>query len=577
MAGKNFGYAMAIAAVAAAVLWPVVSAEFINYDDPKFVTQNTMVRSGLTGEGFVWALTSSHSGYLHPVTWLSHMLDCELFGLGASKHHAVNLAIHSASAALLYVLLMLLTGRVGPSVLVAVLFAIHPMHVESVAWISERKSLLSTFFAILSMIAYSRYAARGGAFRYITMTFLFALGIMSKPILVTYPAMLFLLDYWPLDRIRQPGQPEDDRRRSVQFLILEKTPIAAICIVWSVFAYLHQVSIGAMSTTAVVSVSDRLINAIVSCGRYIWKLFIPTDLSVLYPHPSLPGMEPWETWRIFLSAAVVCAISVLVYLTRRRRYPVMGWLWFLSSLVPVIGLVQIGSVAMADRYTYVSYIGLFIMIAWGIADLLARLSDRPAALRRMILWTVCGWTLVCAGMARAQTFVWKDSSQLFGHALTIDPNNVVMLNNLGSELCLQERYDDAVRILQKALSLHPSYAEAHYNLAFAYKRLKRIRDAEEHFHRSILLKSSGHKAYFGLANLLGVQGRFDEAIPLYESALEIGGPLWRIHLSLANALFELGRLDEAVKNYRLVLEGDPGNSFAIARLRQIDEMRGAIR
>ena len=340
---------------------PVNRHPFVNYDDDRYVTENLHVHNGLTGDTISWALTAMEQGNWHPLTWLSHALDWQLFHQNPTGHHFTSLLIHAANAVLLFLFLTYATGRVGPSWFVAAIFALHPINVESVAWVAERKNVLSTFFFLAALIAYCWYARKPDWRRYTAFAGLFVLGLMSKPMVITLPFVLLLLDYWPLGRIQGSPSPSDVPQTSLSRLLVEKLPLLALSVASAVITMKAQQAGGAVRSTAQFSLAVRLENAVVAYATYLWKMIWPAHLVPLYPHPG----DSLALWQIVISALVLLAVTGVVLRFRSKRYLLTGWLWFLGTLVPVIGLVQVGDQAMADRYAYIPLIGIFVMIVWG--------------------------------------------------------------------------------------------------------------------------------------------------------------------------------------------------------------------
>ncbi len=419
------------------VYWQVGDHEFINYDDNVYITDNAQVQKGLTSKGIIWAFTTSHTGNWHPLTWISHMLDCELYGLNPRGHHLTNVLLHMANAILLFVVLRWMTGAIWRSGLVAALFALHPLHVESVAWAAERKDVLSTFFWLLTMVAYVHYVNRPGGKRYLLVLVTFFLGLMAKPMLVTLPFVLLLLDYWPLNRFKPravTGSVEDqslgfqssgDDKLPILKAVMEKTPLFLMSLFSCVVTVMAQQEAGAISTLEIVPFKLRIANGLVSFVAYMGKMIWPQDLAVFYPHP-ISDLQIWKPVAAGLFLLIVSTVALWV--AQRCRYVLVGWLWYLGTLVPVIGLVQVGEQAMADRYTYVPLIGLFIVVVWGFADLVKGWRSR-----RWVV-SVSAAVMVLALMAGSwlQVAHWKSSVKLFKHALDATSNNYVAHYNLGN-------------------------------------------------------------------------------------------------------------------------------------------------
>ena len=512
-----------------AVFWRTLDNNFINYDDDNYVTANQHVQAGLTGESISWAFTSTVENNWHPLTWISHILDWQRYGQNPMGHHLTNLLFHIATVLLLFVVLYWMTKRVWRSAFVAALFAIHPLHVESVAWVAERKDVLSTFFWLLTMLAYVWYVERPKARRYILVVALFALGLMAKPMLVTLPFALLLLDYWPLKRLLA------GRRHSWRGLILEKSPLFALSAASSVVTYFVQK--GAVSSFDVLPLWMRVENAAVSYVTYIIKAIRPDNLAVIYPYPR-HGLPIWE---VVGAALLLVAISVVVLrCARRLPYLSVGWFWYLGTLVPVIGIVQVGLQAMADRYTYVPLIGIFIIIAWGVPDLLRSrgLSQSgyvavPAAIIIIGALTAATWK---------QVGYWRDSVTLFKHALACTKDNYVAHSNLAAALVRRPgELDKAIAHCHAALRIQPDSAEAHFNLGNALSRQGKPNDAIAQYREALRANPGDPEVHNNLGAALTAQGRTEEAIIHYKKALRIRPDCAETHNNLGNALSMQGK------------------------------------
>ena len=488
-----------------AAFWQTLGNEFVNYDDDDYVTKNIQVQAGLTKDGVIWAFTKPHSANWHPLTWLSHMLDYRIYKLNPMGHHLTNLLFHIANVLLLYWVLVTMTKYTWRSAFVAALFAVHPLHVESVAWVAERKDVLSTFFWMLTMLAYVSYVRDRKIGKYLLVVVLFALGLMSKPMLVTLPFALLLLDYWPLGRFQKANGWK---------LVWEKLPLFVLSAASSVVTYLAQQKGGAVVEH--LPAGERIANALVSYLAYIGKMLWPRNLAVFYPHPraALP------VWQTVAAAALLALASVLVIrFARRRPYLATGWLWYLGTLLPVIGLVQVGVQAMADRYTYVPLIGLFIIIAWGVPDLVS-LGKKPSRSRYLGVPAVA----VIAALAICtwiQTGHWRDSIVLFEKALASTSGNYVAHHNLGVALQDQGRLGDAIAHYRTALRLLPDYADAHRNLAVALVRQGRIGEATDHLLAAVRINPLDIQARYNLGLAMSVRGKIEEAVFQYREALRV--------------------------------------------------------
>ena len=449
---------------ALAVYWQVNGHEFVNYDDSLYVIENPQVKNGVDLNAVIWAFKSTHAANWHPLTWLSHMADVELYGLAPGAHHLTSVVFHIANSLLLFVVLRRMTGHLWQSAVVAALFALHPLHVESVAWVAERKDVLSTFFWLLTMLGYARYAERPGVARYLLVVGCFMLGLMTKPMLVTLPFVLLLLDYWPLRRvgIERFGEHQSGNLpcwRPLLGLVWEKLPLFLLAIVSSVITFWAQKKGGAVGSMELYPLTSRVANALVSYVKYIGKTIWPVDLAAFYPHPgSLPA------WQVVGAGVLLGLITVAALRSLRQRpWFIVGWLWFVGTLVPVIGLVQIGLQAMADRYTYIPLIGLFMIVAWGVSELIGGWQHKKkllatAAIILLMVLSVVSWR---------QTTYWKNSVTLFQHALAVTENNYWMHNNLGFALTAQGRLDEAIAQYENALKINPVYEPAHLNLGIA--------------------------------------------------------------------------------------------------------------
>ena len=526
--------------------------DFLTYDDPNYVTDNPLVVHGLTLRGLRFAFTTAHAGYWHPLTWLSHMLDVELFGLDAGAHHLTSVLLHAINSVLLYRLVRSMTGAHWKSAFVAAIFAVHPLHVESVAWIAERKDVLSTTLGLGAMWAYVGYARRGGWRRYGLCATLFAASLLAKPMLVTLPLLLLLLDYWPLGRLRS-GLAESSRRPSGVFwrtaagLLVEKVPLLALSAL-SVAATLKSVGVWFAREHLVfgaVPFGDRLPTAVVAPVAYLGKTLWPTDLAVLYPHPALAGGHPYPLWQVLGAASLLVAVTVAVLRAHHRPYLAVGWLWYLGSLVPVVGLVQVGAQSMADRYTYVSMIGLSLLVTWGARDLLEA-TLRPPRLRRWVARAPAVAALAaCTVAAHTQTGTWRNSIVLYQHAIAVTGPNVNMRLALGMALADAGRFDESAEQLRAALVIKPDEAGAHGELGRALAATGHWRAALKHFTLATELTPDDPNAHYNLGIALLGCGRPTDAIPALQRAVELRSDDARIWLELGRALLAADQLAAA--------------------------------
>jgi protein O-mannosyl-transferase len=573
-----------------AVYGPVLRHGFTNIDDGLYVADNAHIQNGLTWDGFIWAFSTGHSSNWHPLTWLSHMLDCQLYGPKPAGHHLTNLLFHTLNSLLLFLVLRRMTGALWRSALVAALFAWHPLHVESVAWISERKDVLSTFFGLLTLLAWVRYTEKPSKTGYVLTLLLYALGLMSKPMLVTLPFLLLLLDYWPLNRIYDANG--DRKRGSIAGLFWEKLPFFVLALASCVVTYLVQRHGGSVMSMENLPLGHRLANALLACVGYLRKMVWPSDLAIFYPLPvSLSAV------RVLAAAALLALISAVAVVWRKRRpWLLVGWLWFLGTLVPVLGFVQVGNQSMADRYTYLPLVGVFIMLVWGLAEIF---GSEP--LRRPGLgWAVAVPALfACLFTARMQVNYWKDDEALFGHALAVTTGNINARVNLGSYLNRLGRYQEArdqllaalliepdsalalaalgancslqgdaagaERYLELALRRQPEFGDAHFNLGNVLAAQGKFAEAAEHYAAAVRLDPDRPDVHNNYGLVLARLGRFDEAAAQFKAALVLKPNFPEAEDLLGGALFKLGRLDEARAHYAKALSLKP--DFIHARIR----------
>ena len=548
------GIAIALVAVTIAAYSSVGSLGFVTLDDPQYILDNPQVSQGLTWSGVQWAFTTGHASNWHPLTWISHMVDVELFGLKPGPHHLINLLFHLANTVLLFMFLRRTTGATGRSALVAALFALHPLHIESVAWISERKDVLSTLFFLLTLLAYSLYARDPTLRRYTMVFVLLALGLMAKPMLVTVPFVLLLLDIWPLQRFRL-GSPE---RGVAMKLVIEKLPLFALIVASSVITLLFQLEGGALNSLSQAPLDVRLSNVVVSYVVYMANMVWPVGLAALYP---ISKTIPF--WQSLGAGILLVAISfgALKFL---RRYPnlTVGWFWYIGTLVPVIGIVQVGSQAMADRYTYIPLIGLFIIVAWGGYDLLVRNSTKRAAITMMVAFMLV--SLATATWVQVQ--YWSDGKSLWKRALTVTSSNSRAHVGYGSILAKEGRHKDAAAQFTAAIRIQPNYAEAHSKLGVALAETGRHDEAIIHYKQALSYRPDLGIANTNLGNALLAEGRPAEALAFYEKALQQDQDDPLALNALGSAMDDLDRVDEAIALYRKALSVNPRLSAAYNNL-----------
>jgi len=582
------------------VFLPIAWNDFVNYDDPDYVTANAHVRSAVSWSNIAWALKTSHASNWHPLTWLSHMIDWQVFRDHAGAHHLVSLGFHIGNTVLLFLLLRKLTGALWRSAIVAGLFALHPMHVESVAWVSERKDVLSGMFWMLTIFSYSAYVERrsharikgiqSGASKipstfpskvpascfYVLSLVLFALGLMSKPMLVTLPFVLLLLDYWPLGRWsmndgssdKPSTNPQTENARAslpskVVMLLLEKVPFFVLSFLSSYVTFLAQQKGGAVSTS--ISWIARLENALVSYARYLGKMVWPHKLSVLYPHPG-----DWPAIQVIGSALLLVLISgAVLLLWRRRPYLPIGWFWFVGTLVPVIGLVQVGVQSMADRYTYIPSIGFFIVLVWGTADILnvqEELKRVPGTWFKAGVLATFLSLLACASLTFKQVQYWRNSEALFSHAVEVTKGNYLAYNNLGFYLSHQGKILDAMENYRKSLEINPGYEDALNNMGYALAGQKKPREALPYYQAALRVRPNHVEVHNNLGNALADLGEIDQAMEQYEIVLRQQPNHVDAHNNLGIALAMKGRLDEGINHFKQAIRQKPNDAGAHSNL-----------
>ncbi len=644
------GLGLLLALVTLAVWWPVVHCDFVSYDDPSYFTSNPHIQGGLTWANVVWAFTTEYSSNWHPLTWLSLMLDVDLFGTGPFGPHFTNLIFHTVNTVLLFLLLRRLTTANLRSALVAALFALHPLHVESVAWVAERKDVLCAFFGLLSLLAYARYV-KGGNWQatpaatpaaawyrspcYWGALALFALGLMSKPMLVTLPLVMWLLDYWPLGRIAEWGmrsgelsgkaggrmknaegggfssQLPDAAKRSgdgpgaskrgedgstLKPLLLEKIPFLVLSAVSCVVTIITQERWGSIASLANCTPPMRIENMLVSYVRYLGKAFWPVKLATPYPHPKF-----WPIPLVLVSLVLLlCLCVVVIRLRKRFPYAFTGWFWFVIMLIPVIGLVQVGSQAMADRYTYLPLIGIFIILSWGFADLQ---RARPMSGQKAAFLVAAGLA-VCAGRTRNQISFWQNDGSLFFHTIKMTGDNYVAYINLGDWFSKNGQGESALDCYHRASNLEPTDALVLYDLANGFARLGRWDEAMSHYRQALraapaqpdvldnlglVLAKTKHyaeaitnfqaalkldprspNAHYNLAAALSAQQHYDEAVQQYHEALQLTPDNPLIYANLGITLTRLNRIAEARTNYLEALRLDPSNTVVATKLKALD-------
>jgi tetratricopeptide (TPR) repeat protein len=537
----------------------------INFDDPGYVFKNPQITTGLTSTGILWAFTHSYMQNWHPLTWISHMLDCQFFGLNAGGHHFTNVLLHTIGVILLFLLFQKMTGAIWRSAFVAAVFAIHPLRVESVAWIAERKDVLSGVFFMLTLAAYVRYVRGPSSIRYLVVALLFALGLMAKPMLVTFPLVLLLLDYWPLGRFahvsRAKPKPKNGfarwwSHRSIPArLILEKIPLIALSAASSIITLFAQRRVTVSSEF--LPLLWRINNALVSYVAYIWQMICPIRLALAYPHPEY-RLSFWEVAAAIAFLAGVTAV-VLTF-GKTHRYLVTGWFWYIGMLVPVIGIMQVGPQARADRYTYLPQIGLYLIATWTIADLSATWRYR----RQILAATAPVVIAALAWLARIQNTYWRDSETLWTHTLAVTRHNDIAHANLAEVLLKRDRIDEAISHSEEALKIHPRYFAAHDTLVEGLLRRGRVDEAVAHLKESLKINPDGIYALANLAWVLATSRDASlrdgaKAVELAKKIIELAGPATDETAIIARRILaagyaETGRFSEALETAQQALQ-----------------------
>jgi protein O-mannosyl-transferase len=558
---------------------PIRHNDFVTYDDISYITGNLGVQQGLNPQTIAIAFRSSYGNY-HPLTWLSHMLDCQLYDLNPLGHHLTNLLFHILNTLLLFWIMKRMTGFIWSSAFIAAVFALHPLHVESVAWASERKDVLSAFFFMLTILAYTFYVKKPSFIKYLLIFILFTLGLLSKSMLVTLPFVLLLLDYWPLKRLSL---------RSVY----EKIPLIVLSAAGSIVTFIAQDRAGSTKMMFELTLFSRIGNCLASCVGYIIKTFYPINLAVLYPHPG----NTLPVYKSILSLMILLVISIIIFLLRRHRYLAVGWLWFLGMLVPVIGLVQVGYQAMADRYTYLPSIGLYIVIAFGTSSILSKWQYKKillSVISVLILASMCFLT-------RIQVGYWKNSGTLFGHALNVTENNIVMHDNMAAHLINQKQYNEAFLHLKEAMRIDPLYSppfrhigdifiaqnkldkamvafrkaevlgfspscDVYGQLGIVYFKMGKYDLAEKNYKKAIELRPDHQNAKSNLAILLYLREQKDRAVELWQEVLELNAKHVNSNYNIGEAMSQQQEYTDAVKYFEAAIKEDPDHLDTLRKL-----------
>jgi protein O-mannosyl-transferase len=542
-----------LAALILAVYWPVQDYKFISYDDYMYVTENYRIQSGIDIISIADTFRDVHTGHWHPLTMMSHMVDWQLFGYNAGGHHWTNVIIHIFNTLLLFLFFRYLTSAIWRSAFIAALFAIHPLNVESIAWIAERKNVLSTFFWILTMMLYVWYVKSPNWKRYLPMFVSFALGLMSKPMLVTLPFVLLLLDYWPLNRISFNSRDEDRLEISTPFvsqklkissLMIEKIPLFILTIISTCLTIYAALYVKMVANLEALPLTKRISNAIISYALYIKKLFLPYNLAVFYPPSKI------DFWQASFTALLMFGITITVFkFYRKYPYLLVGWLWYLGTLVPVIGLLQVGAQAMADRYTYIPLIGIFIIMAWGLFDLTMERRKGNVIFSAIAVLIIA----IMAVLTSIQVSYWKNNVTLYSHAIEVTKNNYLANNNLGAHFIDIGDYKQAYFYITTAIQINPKYADAHRNLAVIFIEEGKKEKAINHFKEAIKIKPNYTDAIRRLADVLARDKQFEEAKNQYIKLLTYDPADYEAYNNLGAVLVQIGKVDDAIVLFRKAL------------------------
>lgn len=541
------------------VYWQTGSHGFINFDDPEYVYENPYVKLGLTPATIKWAFTTFHASNWHPLTWLSHLADVQFYGMHPFGHHITNVILHSANVVLLFLLLLRLTGFLWRSMVVAALFALHPLHVESVVWVSERKDVLSAFFWLATLFLYAEYVKTFGRRYYLLMFMMFAFGLMAKPMLVTLPFVLMLLDYWPLGRWSMGGVVAEtsstrnscDAEIPFRKLLQEKIPFLVLASVSCVLTLFAQQEGGAVNSFDNYSITMRIANAIVSYTGYLQKMFWPHNLAFFYPLPkAIPIMQ-------LLTAACVFAVMtfISIRLLRKQPFMIVGWFWYVVTLLPVIGLIQVGGQSSADRYTYIPLIGIFILLIWWLCELTAKIPYR-----RLVLTAVSGIVLTgCTLVTLRQISYWQNNVTLYSHALAVTNDNYIAHNNLGFALASEDKLFEATAHFNEAIRISPRFADAYLNLGNAFLKTGEIDRSIVFINKAIDLRPKFASAFLDLGVAMFRKGRFDDALDNFNRALAIDPFLGDGNYNKGVVLSKTGKSDEAIECFSTALKINPDN------------------
>ena len=579
---RNLPICLLLIVTTAAVYGQVIQFDFVEFDDQFYIQQNLHVSAGLTREGIKWAFTATEHSTWQPLTWLSLMLDAQLYGTtNAGGYHFTNLLLHIMNTIILFGVLQSMTAATWRNAFVAALFALHPFHVESVVWIAARKDVLSGLFGLLAIWAYVSYSRRSGIGWYLLVTAMLATGLMAKPMLVTLPMVFLLLDYWPLNRIRLRRAANDHGNtiienpsltsagyphRSVGFLLVEKVPMLALSAISSIVTFWVQRLGKAVVSIDQIPLSDRIDNAFVSYARYMGKTIWPQDLSVLYPHPNLAGGVPWTDGQVKGAAALLLVITMLLILLVRKRYAIVGWLWFLGTLVPVIGLVQIGKHSMADRFMYLPLIGLFIIAGWGLQDLIIYRERRGQRIRSAVSVLVAVVLVACMSFTWLQTRKWRNSETLFQHALAVTPNKLFMHQFLGKILTDRNRYEEATEHFHQALKIKEDYLPVLHDLGRVLMLEGQFEESQRYFRRALHIDPNHAGSLFHLGEIFYAQKKIDDAIRYYHFTLASEPNHIQAMNNLGATMAMRRQYRKAARQFEHILEIEPDSYEAYINL-----------
>ncbi len=575
-----------------AAYWQLPKNSFISFDDDIYVTKNIHVQAGFSLENIKWAFTTFHAFNWHPVVWFSHMMDYQLFGLNASMHHLMSLLFHITNSVLLFIVLRSMTNTLWPSAFVAVLFAVHPLHVESVAWVSERKDLLSTLFLLLTTLGYYRYVKKKGIENYIPVFLLYALGLMSKPMLVTLPFVFLLFDLWPIQRIKISYYIQNKeikiKKEKISYLILEKIPLFILSAASSVITFIAQKEGGIVQSLQEFPLKIRLANTFISYIRYIGKMFIPVDLAFYYPYPA-----DFLTWKVLIALLIMIFITIFaIKKVKAMPFFLVGWLWYVGTLIPAIGLVQVATQSMADRYTYIPLIGLFIIIAWGSKTF----YDTYHCSSKLITAVSAIVIIVFMSLTWKQVRYWENDIQLYSHdvkvtidnplsnyhlglaiekqgkieeairyyteAVRIKPDFLRVRNSLGNAFVKLEKYEDAIIHYTYALTLKKNYADGHFNLGFAFMHLGKTEDAVRQYKRAIEIDKDHADAHYNLGLIMSRQQHYRRAVAHFIEVIRINPADAEALNNLGNLFLRMGKTNEAIHYYQKAVSANPNYEVA---------------